>query len=79
MFDFVSSDSISNVFCNLWLGGRDYDSENTCESEVSENGKVVNYSFVIAIVSLWVINSEFVWQGIDVMSYWHCSVVMYML
>ena len=75
MFDFVGSDSLSNVFCNLWLGGRNYDSENTCESDVSANGKVVNYIFVIAIVaivSLCVIDSEFVWQGIDVMSYWHC-------
>jgi len=41
MFDLVGSNSLSNVFCNLWLGGRDYDSENMCESEVFANGKVV--------------------------------------
>ena len=77
MFDLVGSDSLSNVFCNLWLGGRDYDSENMCESEVFANGKVVNYIFVVArvaVVSICVINSEFVWQGVDVVSYGQCSV-----
>jgi len=77
VFDLVGSGFLSNVFCNLWLSGRDYDSENTCESEVFANGKVVNYIFVIAsvaIVSLCVINSEFVWQGVDVVSYGQYSI-----